>query len=138
MKLNSIALPLTTGQKEKCRVPGRSGLNWGQRPGRNQDQAYLSVPVEFQRSNFFPPAGIKFLAIFDDGFEVECLRAQQNGKAIHSHKDNSIIGKYFRTRLGLKSGDLISYFDLDRYGRFSIEVSKKENGIYFFDFSSQS
>ncbi len=138
MKLNSIALPLTTGKKEKCRVPGRSGLNWGQRPGRNQDQAYLSVPVEFQRSNFFPPAGIKFLAIFDDGFEVECLRAQQNGKAIHSHKDNSIIGKYFRTRLGLKSGDLISYFDLDRYGRFSIEVSKKEDGIYFFDFSNQS
>ena len=138
MKLNSIALPLTTGKKEKCRVPGRSGLNWGQRPGRNQDQAYLSVPVEFQRSNFFPHAGIKFLAIFDDGFEVECLRAQQNGKAIHSHKDNSIIGKYFRTRLGLKSGDLISYFDLDRYGRFSIEVSKKEDGIYFFDFSNQS
>ena len=138
MKLNSIALPLTTGKKEKCRVPGRSGLNWGQRPGRNQDQAYLSVPVEFQRSNFFPPAGIKFLAIFDDGFEVECLRAQQNGKAIHSHKDNSIIGKYFRTRLGLKSGDLISYFDLDRYGRVSIEVSKKEDGIYFFDFSNQS
>ena len=138
MKLNSIALPLTTGKKEKCRVPGRSGLNWGQRPGRNQDQAYLSVPVELQKSNFFPPVGIKFLAIFDDGFEVECLRAQQNGKAIHSHKDNSIIGKYFRTRLGLKSGDLISYFDLDRYGRFSIEVSKKEDGIYFFDFSNQS
>jgi hypothetical protein len=98
MKLNSIALPLTTGKKEKCRVPGRSGLNWGQRPGRNQDQAYLSVPVEFQRSNFFPPAGIKFLAIFDDGFEVECLRAQQNGKAIHSHKDNSIIGKILQVK----------------------------------------
>jgi len=135
MKLNSVALPLTTGKKEKCRVPGRSGLNWGQRPGRNQDQAYLSVPVEFQRSNFFPHTGIKFLAIFDDGFEVECLRAQQNGKAIHSHTDNSIIGKYFRSRIGLSSGDLIIIEHLDRYGRTTVDVSYKSDGVYFFDFS---
>ena len=135
MKLNSIALPLTTGKEEKCRVPGRSGLNWGQRPGRNQDQAYLSVPVEIQRSNFFPAVGIKFIAIFDDGFEVACVRAQQNGKAIHSYRDNSIIGKYFRERLGLNSGDIIIFQHLEQYGRLFIEVSKKEENIYFFDFS---
>ena len=80
MKLNSIALPLTTGKKEKCRVPGRSGLNWGQRPGRNQDQAYLSVPVEFQR-RIFSTCWIKFLAIFDDGFEVECLKGPTKWKS---------------------------------------------------------
>jgi len=135
MKLNSIALPLTTGKEEKCRVPGRSGLNWGQRPGRNQDQAYLSVPVEIQKSNFFPAVGIKFSAIFDDGFEVACVRAQQNGKAIHSQQNNSIIGKYIRARLGLLSGDLIILRHLQNYGRLFIEVSKKKDNVYYFDFS---
>ena len=135
MKLNSISLPLTTGKKEKCRVPGRSGLNWGQRPGRNQDQAYLSVPIEIQQSNFFPPIGKPFLAIFDDEFEVEFVRAQQNGKAIHSQKDNSILGKYFRSRLGLSPGDLVIIEHLDRYGRTTVDVSYKNEDIYFFDFS---
>ena len=135
MKLNSVELPLTTGIKEKRRVPGRSGLNWGQRPGRNQDQAYLSVPIEIQRSNFFPPLGTKFIAVFDDKFEVECVRAQQNGKAIHSNRDNSIIGRYFRSRLGLSSGDLIIIQHLDRYGRSSIDVTSEATDTYFFDFS---
>ncbi|MDC0139979.1 NgoFVII family restriction endonuclease [Hyphomicrobiales bacterium] len=136
MKLNSIALPLTTGKKEKCRVPDRSGLNWGQRPGRNQDQAYLSVPIEIQRSNFFPSVGIEFVAVFDDGFKVECVRAQQNGKAIHSQKDNAIIGRYFRSRLGLSPGDLIIIEHLERYGRTTVDVSCESENIYFFDFET--
>ena len=51
--LNFVTLPLITGKKEKQRVPYRSGLNWGQRPGRNENQAYLSVPSEIQKLNFF-------------------------------------------------------------------------------------
>ena len=37
--LNFVTLPLTSGKKENIRVPFRSGLNWGQRPKRNQNQA---------------------------------------------------------------------------------------------------
>jgi len=42
------------------RVPYRSGLNWGQRPGRNSNQAYLKVPSIEQQSGFFPKKGINF------------------------------------------------------------------------------
>ena len=51
---NFATLPLTSGSKESLRVPDRSGLNWGQRPGRNENQAYLAVPSDIQKSNFFP------------------------------------------------------------------------------------
>ena len=135
MKFNSIEIPLITGVKDKARVPARSGLNWGQRPGRNQNQAYLSVPADIQRSHFFPERGNVFLAKFDDGFQVKCVRAQQNGKAIHSKNDNAILGLYFRSRLGLESEQPIVIGHLERYGRFSIEVSKESNNLYYFDFS---
>jgi len=50
---NFVTLPLTTKRGGQIVVPQRSGLNWGQRPGRDPNQAYLSVPVEIQRSGFF-------------------------------------------------------------------------------------
>ena len=133
--LNFVTLPLTTGKDKKRRVPYRSGLNWGQRPGRNENQAYLSVPSEIQKLNFFPVSGIKFKLICDDGYEFFCIRAQQNGKAIHSCDDNSLIGKYFRKRLHLESGQPIIYEHLIRYGRTSVDIYKKENLIFYLNFS---
>ena len=136
-KLNSVELPLISGTKEKKKVPSRSGLNWGQRPGRNQNQAYIAVPIEIQRSKFFPPVGELFEIEFDDGFKVECVRAQQNGKAIHSAKDNSILGSYFRSRLGLNSGDLVIIDHLISYGCLTLTASKISNKKYKFDFQSK-
>ena len=133
--LNFVTLPLITGKKEKQRVPNRSGLNWGQRPGRNENQAYLSVPAEIQKLNFFPQTGVKFKLICDDEYDFFCIRAQQNGKAIHSCDDNSLIGKYFRKRLNLESGQPIIYEHLVRYGRTSVDIYKKENILFFLDFS---
>jgi len=130
-----VTLPLTTKKKNKVLVPTSSGLNWGQRPRRNQDQAYLSVPVDAQRSNFFPKPGEKFLMRCDDGEEFNCSRAQANGKAIETPNNNAILGLYFRKRLGVRSGYLVTIDHLYNYGRISVDIYYKNINEYFLDFS---
>ena len=128
-------ISLTTGTFPDLRVPQSSGLNWGQRPGREQNQAYLAIPSEIQKSNFFPPPSIEFLVVTDDGIQWKCARRQANGKAIHTIDNNSIIGLYFRKRLGLEPGDLVTYAHLLRYGRNDVSFYKKSDYHYFMDFS---
>ena len=70
----------------------------------------------------------------DDDFEMECVRAQQNGKAIHS-KDNSTIGSYFRKRLGLQPGELIGIHHLQRHGRLWVSIYKVTELEFYLDFS---
>ena len=134
---NFVTLPLTSISKGKERVPYRSGLNWGQRPGRNLSQGYLSIPVDVQRSNFFPEPGIEFRVICDDGFEMMCRRTQQNGKALCSSKSNAILGDYFRERLGLNAGELVIMAHLNKYGRYNVDIHKRINEPYFLDFSTR-
>jgi hypothetical protein len=135
--LNFHTLPLTHKKDGELIVPNRSGLNWGQRPGRNHDQAYLSIPSYVQRSGFFPEPGVEFLIICDDGFRMLCVRAQAKGKALHSKENNSILGLYFRERLGLKSGQLINIHHLYKYGRLSVDISKTSELAYTLDFSKK-
>ena len=134
---NHVTLFLTSGRGDKIRVPYRSGLNWGQRPGRNENQAYLAVPSDIQKSNFFPEPKIKFKVTCDDGFEMIMVRAQQNGKAIQTSENNAILGKYFRKRLGIESGSLISISHLENYGRMAVEFTKNNREEYFMDFSQK-
>ena len=136
--LNFVTLPLTSGKKENIRVPFRSGLNWGQRPKRNQNQAYLSVPSDVRQTQFFPELGIEFKILCDDGYEMFCVRAQQNGKAIHSCSDNALMGLYFRQRLNLEPGQPVIYNHLLRYGRISVDIYKREEKLFFLDFSSKT
>ena len=130
-------LNLTVGTDDGERVPHSSGLNWGQRPGRNPNQAYLSVPAAVQRQNFFPEIGSTFIVFADDGGQFECVRAQQNGKAIHS-VDNSEMGSYFRRRLGVKSGELVTLQRLLRYGRTWVDFYRRDFTTYYLDFSVHS
>ena len=97
-------------------VPTKSGLNWGQRPGRNPDQAYIPVSSSIAKQGFFPERGAHFQVVTDDGEAFICTVAQDGDKAIETPHDNSILGKYFRRRLGLKAGDLVTAEDLNRYG----------------------
>mgnify|MGYP001272106053 CR=1 FL=1 len=136
INLNFVTLPLTTQVKNDICVAARSGLNWGQRPGRNGNQAYISIPADIQRSGFFPDVGIAFQLECDDGYKMMCVRAQQNGKALHSHQDNALMGSYFRKRLGLISGQLIIVQHLYNYGRLSVDISKNGN-LYYLDFSNK-
>ena len=117
-------------------VPARSGLNWGQRKGRNHNQAYLSVKgVHGERPDFFPQLREPFIMITDDGENLVCVMAQANRKAIHTREKNSIMGAYFRRRLGLSDGAFVVTDDLVRYGRDSVRIYKIDEETYYMDFS---
>lgn len=72
----------------------------------------------------------------DDGNFMICARAQENGKAIHTPQNNSILGEYFRNRLALPSEKYITKNDLLSYGRTGVDIYKIENETYFMDFST--
>ena len=127
-----------------------SRLNWGVRPDgkpresvnangsvsrRNPNQSYIGLPVQFQRSGFFPEIGHRFTVLTDDDKIFTCVRAQANGKGIETPQDNSEIGRYFRQRLGLKDGAYISVSDLKKYGRFDVVFYKQDSENYVMDFS---
>ena len=116
-------------------VPNRSGLNWGQRPGRDPAQAYLNIPAEIGRSGFFPDRYIGFTVITDDNKQLVCVRAQDGGKGLHTTLNNSLMGEYFRNRLGLARDSFISKNDLLRYGRTDVDFYKIDEETYFLDFS---
>lgn len=118
-------------------LPQRSGLNWGQRPevGREPNQAYIKLPSSVYNSDFFPDRTIHFTVLTDDGRVLICTRAQDNGKAIHTPHNNSLIGEYFRNRLGLPNGAPVKLADLQRYGRTDISFYKIDDETYFMDFS---
>ncbi len=119
------------------KLPARSGLNWGQRPEekREANQAYIKLPSSVYRTSFFPPVGEHFTVHTDDNKVLICTRAQQNGKAIHTPHNNSLIGLYFRNRLGLSSGAFVKKSDLLAYGRTDIDFYKIDDENYYMDFS---
>lgn len=132
---NLVTLPLVSSRAGVFYVPKTSGLNWGQRPGREQNQAYLSVPAYIQRINFFPDIGEPFLLECDDGEVFKCARAQANGKAIHTTTNNSLFGLYFRKRLGVMPGYMITIEHLNKYGRSSVDVERINPFKFALDFS---
>ena len=137
IRTNYVSIPLTVMSNNVERVPYRSGLNWGQRPGRNPNQAYLKVPSIEQRSGFFPKKGINFNVICDDGMEMICKRAQGDfGKAIETPQDNGMLGEYFRMRIGVESGEVVLLSDLIAYGRTTVDIFKDGHLKYYLDFST--
>lgn len=120
------------------RLPTRSGLNWGQRPEYNREpnQGYIRLPATVYRTGFFPEPGEHFTVRTDDGKTFICARAQANGKAIECPHNNSIIGEYFRRRLGLQSGQLVSIEHLRSYGRTDVRFYKIDDETYYMHFSA--
>lgn len=131
-EFDSVVLSLVT----KTGEPGkRSGLNWGQRRGREPNQAYISLPSRIAKSGFFPLGGCHFTAITDDRRQLTLRVEQQNNKAITTPVRNSDLGEYFRNRLGLQNGAFITRADLDRYGRTDVKFVKLDEETYYMDFS---
>ncbi|MBH0230068.1 restriction endonuclease PLD domain-containing protein [Halobacillus yeomjeoni] len=128
---------MLTETHDSRQVHSRSGLNWGHREGRERNQAYIPAPRRVHTSNpgFFPPRRQVFNIITDDGESFACVMAQENSKAIESCYDNSIIGRYFRRRLGLSDGEFITIDHLDSYGRSFVTLYKIDEETYFMDFS---
>lgn len=118
-------------------LPQRSGLNWGQRPEykREPNQAYIRLPSSVYRSNFFPPRGVHFTLLTDDGKVLICTRAQENDKAIETPHNNSLIGEYFRHRLGINYGERVTLSDLTVYGRTTLDFYKIDEETFYMDFS---
>lgn len=127
-----VTLSLVTRSGE----PGkRSGLNWGQRPGRNPNEAYILLPSRIAKSGFFPLEKRHFTAITDDRHQLILRIEQQNDKAITTPARNSDLGEYFRNRLELANGAFVTRADLDRYGRTDVVFLKLDEETYYMDFS---
>ncbi|NQD69989.1 NgoFVII family restriction endonuclease [Sphingobacterium shayense] len=126
---------LTLLHSDKNEVPARSGLNWGQRPGREKNQAYINIPANIGRSGFFPDIRNTFTLLTDDDKYLICVRAQANGKGLHTTLNNSLMGEYFRYRLGLKNGQFVTIEHLIRYGRTDVDIHKLDEETYYLDFS---
>jgi hypothetical protein len=114
-----------------------AGLNWGQRPGREPNEAYIQLPPEVYRSKFFPARPQRFTVTTDDNKTLICTRAQKgkDGDAIETPDGNSLLGEYFRNRLGLASGASVTKSDLERYGRTDVTFRKIDKENYQMDFS---
>ena len=129
---HEVELPLVD---RRGNVPARSGLNWGQRNNRNHNEAYLSIPASIARSGFFPPRTIHFNVLTDDGVTMVFSVAQDTNKALHTPEDNSIMGHYFRRRLGLQDGEFVTRTHLEAYGRTTVTMLKDDEENYYLDFS---
>jgi len=135
-----VRLSLLDGRRE---VPKRSGLNWGQRDKRDPNQAYISVPIDVMRMRFFPDREEPFTVLTDDGKAIICVTAQPKIKgtgvdhygAIQSSTNNSLLGEYFRYRLGLSSGAFVNTYDVTNYGRVDVTFYKIDSETYYMDFS---
>lgn len=125
----------TTFLKKNGELPTTSGLNWGQREGRDPNQAYIPVRAPINSSKFFPPEKDIFTVITDDDHIFFCTRAQDKGKAIETPESNSILGRYFREKIGVPTGEPVKLADLQKYGRVDVDFYKIDNEKYFMDFS---
>lgn len=112
------------------------GLNWGQRINREPNQAYIQLPIEVYRSDFFPKKPEHFFIHTDDGLDIKFTRAQKTdeGTALQTPDDNSYFGKYIRDRLGIPHGQEITAKDILNYGCTEITFFKI-NDKYYMDFS---
>lgn len=112
------------------------GLNWGQRTGREPNQAYVQLPIEVYRSDFFPKKPEHFFIYTDDGQNIKFTRAQKTdeGTALQTPDDNSFFGKYLRDRLSIPHGQEIKKEDILNYGCTELTIFKINNEFYM-DFS---
>ncbi len=122
----------------------RGSLNWGQREKRDRNQAYIPIqrPIgeRIVKEGFFPPKGTVFTAITDDGFTMYFKAAGNDSedpvaKQLETSNDNSVLGSYFRMRIGAESGEYITKEMLERYGRTNVDFVNLGDGTYYMDFS---
>lgn len=131
--LPRVSLPLVQVRSGEVHNAG-AGLNWGHRGSRNRAEAYIPVPRDVQESGFFPPPGVRFAVRTSDGREMVMVRAQQNGKALETPNDNSILGTYFREKLGLALDAFVETADLVRFGSKHVDFTRLPDDTYVLEF----
>jgi len=115
-------------------TPARSGINWGQRAGRDGNQAYINIPAKIGKSGFFPDRYEPFTVLTDDGDSFIMVRAQDSGKALHTTQNNALLGDYLRVRMRVPSGNYVTRQHLIEYGRTDIGFTKIDDETYLLDF----
>lgn len=130
--IKSVTLSLLTRTGD---TGNRSGLNWGHRGSRNRNEAYIALPSNIARTDFFPLNKRHFTVVTDDGKQLILRTEQENNKAITTPLNNSLLGEYFRNRLGLQNGAYISREDLLKYGRSDVTFYRIDDEQYYMDFS---
>lgn len=120
-------------------VQNTAGLNWGHRKNglnRNLNEAYIQLPPDVYKTDFFPAKPQHFTVITDDSKTFICCRAQKKGTgtAIETPHNNALLGEYFRNRLGLANGAFVRRKDLDNYGRIDVTFYKFDDENYYMDF----
>lgn len=131
--LDSVSLSFIV--KNTGETPRRSGINWGQRLGRDHNQAYLRVSSDIAGSGFFPQRGEYFTVLTDDDLPMICVVAQDRDKAIHTVESNALIGAYIRKRIGVADGEYVTRAHFDAYGRTDVTVYKIDDETFYLDFS---
>lgn len=131
---NSVTLSLLQAKTGEIHNGG-AGLNWGQRSGRDKNQAYIPIPAKIYRSDFFPERGEPFTVITDDGLPFIFVRAQDNGKALETTQNNALLGEYIRSRIGVPSGAFVEKSDLLKYCRTDVTLTKLDDETYHMDFT---
>ena len=76
-----------------------------------------------------------FSALTDDGKQLILRVEQQGDKAITTPANNSLLGEYFRNRLGLANGAFVTKADFERYGRSDVTFYKLDDEQFYMDFS---
>lgn len=116
-------------------LPIKSGINWGQRKGRNPDEAYLSIKVDATKKGFLPERNETFTLLTDDNYTMDCKVVSDGRKGINSTNNNSLLGIYFRNRMGIPLGNLVEIKDLEKYGRTDFTIEKINDETFLLDFS---
>jgi hypothetical protein len=151
----SISLLMRNGE-----VHTAGGLNWGQNPNNHttSNDAYLPIRtshIQQYPSLFRPKRGFStddggriqrqddpIDIVFDDGTSMVCLfeGSQKVNNTIYpkqlsSYPDKASMGEYFRSRLGVPSGEPVRKHHLRSYGRTDVSMSLLSEGVYYLDFS---
>lgn len=131
-ELTAVVLPLVKTKLGVGRgeVHEGGGLNWGQRGTRDRNQAYIPIPSRILALDFFPPLREQFQLLTDDGDSFIATVAQEQGKAIETPHNNSLLGQYFRRRLGVPMDSFVTTADLARFGSNGVEIQRVDEGLY--------
>ena len=126
-----IEIPLLVAEGNVMETPARSGINWGQREGREPNQAYLSLSPTIR--DFFPAPGVRFMVYTRRYGGFVGVRAQQDGKALQSSTNNSILGLILRQAIGVNEGAYVTTADVMRAGLETLRCYRMVSGDFYLD-----
>ena len=121
------------------KVPDQGRLNWQYdtngfpKKGRTGNEAYYHVNPD--QRGFFSSSLPQFNVLTDDGKRFPLKSVQSGKKGLENPMNNSALGLYFRSRLGVPSGTKVKTSDLLKYGRSDVTFYKVDDDNYLMDFS---